>query len=499
MTPPRLATTPASRHPGRVGVIYVGGTIGARNLTPALHPDALVMFDTEEIADALRRRSDLHVDYEFVPLTSRTDAGFVPIVSSQVGPADWIELASAVARHYDEFDGFVVLHGTDTMAWTASALSFLFANLGKPVVLTGSQRPIRAAPSDAIPNFVNSVILASRASGEIPVIPEVVICFGNRILRGNRAQKVSSGSTRGFDSPNAPRLGRVGRRVDVTTGRLLPGPADSQSFHATLELEKRVADVTIYPGMSPDQMKRALHGSVGAILRTFGTGNAPNDLRPVLEREVRSGKVLVNVTQNPEGVVESGMLSGNNALAECGVISGLDLTYEGAFTKLMVLLGQARPDIAAAQMQLDLRGEQSVDLVELRAVAREDSPLIQRIVLSEALHARAQPDRLTSAVLRLGRVTTVTARQASVGVCLNNWGARSAQPADYAGDPRWVGSLEAVVEPALSTENTFDLTDMVRGLLRPGEPVTLTVVSSRPIEPVEPLLSLFMSRPIESP
>jgi L-asparaginase len=498
--------SPAGREPGRVCVLYAGGTVGARNLTPELYPDDLRMFSLTEVASELRLRN-VTVEHTFQPLHDDQD---VPaIVSSTAGPAQWATLADRIGELYDDYDGFVVLHGTDTMAWMASALSFMFTNLGKPVVLTGSQRPIRASPSDAVPNFVHAITLAGRAADDIPLIPEVVICFGGRVLRGNRAQKLSAASLRGFASPNEARLGRIGRKVDVSAARLLPPPPADAPFLVNSTIETRIADVSIYPGMTPEHLEGAITGCVGFVLRTFGAGNAPANLEPVLAQAVARGVVVVNVTQCTEGVVESGMLSGNNALARLGVISGLDLTPEAALTKLGVLLGQHQRDIAAEQMQLDLRGEQSLDLVQLRPVHHERvSDGIQRFVLTPALHARVRPERLLGAVLRLTGDALTVDPATRVRVYLNHWNTDGLDPGGPTEDPRpldlrcmvdhsWPDGADGERRPfgALA----FDVTGSVRGLLLPGAPVTATVVSSLPLGVPDVLLSIFVKRDVELP
>jgi L-asparaginase len=486
---------------GGVCVLYTGGTVGTRSMEPELDPGRQVMLNPDELERLLTDRSGLDIPMTFVPV--RWEQGgdaFTPLVSSRVGPGHWVRIAETILENYERYAGFVVLHGTDTMAWTASALSFMFGNLGKPVVLTGAQRPIMAAPSDAVANFVSSVMLATHCDDSVPLVPEVVICFGELVLRGNRSTKISAASLQGFESPNAPRLGRVGRRFEIDADQLRPAPL-SQRPYLRSRLETRVADVLLYPGISAAVLEYILEENEGAVLRTFGAGNAPGgvELERVLTKASGAGKILVNITQTDEGMVEAGMLSGSRTLTDCGVLSGLDLTAEAALTKLMVLLGSEPRELVAQQLQLDQRGEQSMDLVELAARAQtQDTDGALRLIMSPALHARVRQERLVSAVLRLRLLGEHGVHRGSEMVAhLNNWPAQEATPRDSRSAVGRVAGRPAA--SASGWDVTIDVTDQCRELLVPGAPVTLTATFPGHVGSLalEANLSLFMARVVD--
>ncbi|MCW2249207.1 L-asparaginase [Azospirillum fermentarium] len=330
-------------------VIYTGGTIGSVPSDPADPRSPLRPADPEQLAAYVPNPLN-GIGWDLVGLTDDAGMPVPPLDSSSVGPKHWVWMAQTVAAAYDRYDGFVILHGTDTMAYTGSALSFLLRHLGKPVVVTGSQIPIFRPRTDAVVNLINALSVAGYKATGLPCVPEVCIAFADRLLRANRATKVSATRWAAFDSPNLPPLGRFDLGISIENGLIRPVPPEPFTVHR--RLNRRVMVLSLYPGMAADQIAGvlALPDIHGYVLRSFGAGNAPEDadFLDTLAAAVRAGKTIVTVTQCAEGAVEMGLYAAGAGLAEAGVLSGGDMTTEAAQTKLMWLLANvAEPDIAA--------------------------------------------------------------------------------------------------------------------------------------------------------
>ena len=288
-----------------------------------------------------------------------------PIDSSDITPTDWRELAALIGAHYARYDGFVVLHGTDTMAYSASALSFLLENLGKPVIFTGAQVPVGAIRTDARENLLTALEIASlRAPDGRAVVPEVSLFFHRQLIRGNRSKKVESNFFDAFKSENYPLLARAGVTLDVTTDLIVPWPAGPFRVHQALD--ERVAILKLFPGISP-----AVVGAIldlpdlrGVVLETYGSGNAPTApwFLAALRKTVARGVLILNVSQCDEGHVDQSRYATGAGLAQAGVIGGEDITTEAAVAKLMFVLAQHpdNPPAARALLGQNLRGEISV-------------------------------------------------------------------------------------------------------------------------------------------
>jgi L-asparaginase len=273
-------------------------------------------------------------------------------------PAMWEEIAEIIERHYENYDGFVVLHGTDTMAYTASALSFMFKNLGKPIILTGSQLPLGMLRSDGRENIICALEIAS---GQQAVIPEVCIFFENHLYRGNRSTKMNAENFDAFESYNYPSLAKAGIKISFKEHLFLPLP--TEALQVRKKFDTRVAILKLFPGIGPEVVNAVLHTRdlQGVVIETYGSGNAPTDewFISALEEAIQRGIIVLNVTQCKAGAVKMRQYAASCDMDRIGVIGAGDITIEAAITKMMCLLGEYPNDKEHVKMRLSqsLRGE----------------------------------------------------------------------------------------------------------------------------------------------
>ncbi|VTQ04425.1 asparaginase [Sphingobacterium daejeonense] len=330
-------------------IIYTGGTIG---MVQDSETGTFIPFDFELIEKNLPDLSRLN--YKL------TVHSFDPIIdSSNMRPSIWLEMAKIIRDNYELYDGFVILHGSDTMAFSASMLSFLLEGLQKPIIFSGSQLPIGEIRTDARENLMTALEIASAKRDGISIIQEVCILFDNKLFRGNRSFKYNSDKFEAFRSPNFPVLAEAGIHIRYNDEVLVNNAG--QEFICHYHIDNRVGVLKLFPGISKDTIEAVLNSNVRSIvMETFGSGNTMTDswFLELLENAIKSGKNILDISQCKVGSVELGRYETSQGLKSIGVLNGYDMTFETAVTKLMYLQGELEgQEDVAHWVQQSLRGE----------------------------------------------------------------------------------------------------------------------------------------------
>lgn len=455
-------------------IINTGGTIGMVRDDPIspLRPGKW-----DEIVENVPLLGNLPFDTEIETFDPLLD-------SSDIEYKNWVQMAEVIQENYDKYRGFVILHGTDTMCYTATALSFMLEHLGKPVIITGSQIPLVEPRSDAVQNLVTALYIAEYKSAGLPLIPEVCIFFRDVLIRGNRARKLSSSGYSGFESPNYPVLGTVGEHIKIYIEFIQKPP--KEKFFVRKDFMTDVMAIDIFPGMNPEILKNIFVNQPdknkirGLVLKTYGAGNAPTnpEFLNAIEEIVNNDVLVADVTQCPQGMVEIGLYEASAQLLDKGVISGLDMTPEAALCKMMWAFGHSEWPFEEVwrQMQLNQRGEQSMNISNVDYGSGDASLVFHN---SKMIFGELDFNVLEKATLRFQDAQFVNQdkghKEISLKVFVDYPSADKNTPTNVA---QYAGTIKKTLKEYKKPTNLFyDVTKLVKRFMRPGQFGTISVVA----------------------
>jgi L-asparaginase len=493
-----------------VFIIYTGGTIGCLPKDESDPMSPLVPRKLEQVMKWLPNYDETNKNIFLGGVSNGkwirlgTYSWDSPIDSSNIAPPHWKKLARLIKANYNDWEGFVILHGTDTMAYTASVLTFMLDNLGKPIVITGSQKPIGETRSDAAQNLVSAIEIAAARSLNRPVIPEISVFFRDHLFRGCRTTKLSASAYSAFDSPNYPPLANAGEHIVVNESATRKPARLILKTHE--KLEENIASLDIFPGMSINLLKNIFDTEdlKGVILKTYGTGNAPTtpEFLDVIDDAVKKGIVFVNVTQCKSGDVELGLYDASAGLLSRGVVSGMDITPEAALTKMAYILSrESNPHIAADLMQLNLKGEQRQSIFNLHFHEGSSSTELHPINVQQqrpmAEGHLYDLNKLDKALFRIIDLSPIDDSSCEIELKAFIDLPDTDNPEPYIheeNNPHFLGKIKKNYDPSDGPLSlSWNITQQALNFIDPRHPQTITIIPQIPIKWRTINIALFTS------